>query len=114
VAAFTGAQRWVIGLTSVASFMVALDLLVVSTALTTIKDDLGASLAQVQWAVTGYGLAFAVLLMAGAALGDRFGRRRVFTIGLGCSRLPRRGARCRRAWAGSLRRGSCRVPGQRW
>ena len=62
--------------------MVALDLLVVSTALTTIKDDLGASLAQVQWAVTGYGLAFAVLLMAGAALGDRFGRRRVFTIGL--------------------------------
>ena len=82
MAAFTGAQRWVIGLTSVASFMVALDLLVVSTALITIKDDLGASLAQVQWAVTGYGLAFAVLLMAGAALGDRFGRRRVFTIGL--------------------------------
>jgi EmrB/QacA subfamily drug resistance transporter len=82
VAAFTDAQRWVIGLTSVASFMVALDLLVVSTALITIKDDLGASLAQVQWAVTGYGLAFAVLLMAGAALGDRFGRRRVFTIGL--------------------------------
>ena len=82
MASFTGAQLWVIGLTSVASFMVALDLLVVSTALTTIKDDLGASLAQVQWAVTGYGLAFAVLLMAGAALGDRLGRRRVFTIGL--------------------------------
>lgn len=82
MAAFTGAQRWVIGLTSVASFMVALDLLVVSTALNTIKDDLGASLTQVQWAVTGYGLAFAVLLMAGAALGDRFGRRKVFTIGL--------------------------------
>jgi EmrB/QacA subfamily drug resistance transporter len=82
VAKFTAAQRWVLGLTSIASLMVALDLLVVSTALTTIKDDLGASLAQVQWAVTGYGLAFAVLLMAGAALGDRFGRRRVFTIGL--------------------------------
>jgi EmrB/QacA subfamily drug resistance transporter len=82
VATFTAAQRWVLGLTSIASFMVALDLLVVSTALPTIKDDLGATLAQVQWAVTGYGLAFAVLLMAGAALGDRFGRRRVFTIGL--------------------------------
>jgi EmrB/QacA subfamily drug resistance transporter len=82
VARFTAAQRWVLGLTSVASFMVALDLLVVSTALTTIKNDLGASLGQVQWAVTGYGLAFAVLLMAGAALGDRFGRRKVFTIGL--------------------------------
>jgi EmrB/QacA subfamily drug resistance transporter len=96
VAVFTGAQRWVIGLASVASFMVALDLLVVSTALNTIKGDLGASLGQVQWAVTGYGLAFAVLLMAGAALGDRFGRRRVFTIGLavfavasaGCASSP--------------------------
>ena len=82
MATFTAAQRWVLGLTSIASFMVALDLLVVSTALNTIKDDLGASLGQVQWVVTGYGLAFAVLLMAGAALGDRFGRRRVFTIGL--------------------------------
>jgi EmrB/QacA subfamily drug resistance transporter len=79
---FTSGQRWVIGLTSVASFMVALDLLVVSTALPLIKLDLGASLPVVQWTVTGYGLAFAVLLMAGAALGDRFGRRRVFTIGL--------------------------------
>lgn len=75
-------QRWVLGLTSVASIMVALDLLVVSTALPTIQADLDTSLAQVQWAVTGYGLAFAVLLAAGAALGDRFGRRRVFVVGL--------------------------------
>jgi EmrB/QacA subfamily drug resistance transporter len=82
VTVFSAAQRWVLGLTSIASLMVALDLLVVSTALNTIKEDLGASLGQVQWAVTGYGLAFAVLLMAGAALGDRFGRRRVFIIGL--------------------------------
>jgi EmrB/QacA subfamily drug resistance transporter len=82
VTVFSAAQRWVLGLTSIASPMVALDLLVVSTALNTIKEDLGASLGQVQWAVTGYGLAFAVLLMAGAALGDRFGRRRVFIIGL--------------------------------
>ncbi|MGH3977448.1 MAG: DHA2 family efflux MFS transporter permease subunit [Pseudonocardiaceae bacterium] len=77
------AQRWVLALTSTASFMVALDLLVVSTALTSIRLDLGASIERVQWTVTAYGLSFAVLLLTGAALGDRFGRRRVFTIGLG-------------------------------
>ncbi|MGH3972571.1 MAG: MFS transporter, partial [Pseudonocardiaceae bacterium] len=76
-------QRWVLALTSTASFMVALDLLVVATALTSIRLDLGASIEQVQWTVTAYGLSFAVLLLTGAALGDRFGRRRVFTIGLG-------------------------------
>ena len=73
---------WVVGLTSVASLMVALDLLVVSTALSTIRDDLGTSIELLQWTVTAYGLAFACLLMTGAALGDRFGRRRVFTCGL--------------------------------
>lgn len=76
-------RTWVLTLTSVASLMVALDLLVVSTALSTIRVDLNASIAQLQWTVTAYGLSFAVLLMTGAALGDRFGRRRVFTIGLG-------------------------------
>lgn len=70
---------WVLALTSVASLMVALDLLVVSTALSTIRLDLDAPIAQLQWTVTAYGLTFAVLLMTGAALGDRFGRRRVFT-----------------------------------
>ncbi len=74
---------WVLALTSVASIMVALDLLVVSTALSTIRLDLGVPIEQLQWTVTAYGLSFAVLLMGGAALGDRFGRRRVFTIGLG-------------------------------
>lgn len=63
--------------------MIALDLLVVATALNTIRYDLGASVVQLQWTVTGYSLSFAGLLMAGAALGDRFGRRRVFTGGLG-------------------------------
>jgi len=52
-------QRWVLAITSVASFMVALDLLVVATALTTIRTDLGASIEQVQWTVTAYGLTFA-------------------------------------------------------
>ncbi|MBP2368321.1 MFS transporter [Pseudonocardia parietis] len=73
---------WVVALTSVASMMVALDLLVVSTALSTIRRDLDTSVELLQWTVTAYGLAFACLLMTGAALGDRFGRRRMFTCGL--------------------------------
>lgn len=75
-------RTWVLALTSVASLMVALDLLVVSTALSTIRVELGASVEQLQWTVTGYGLTFAVLLLTGAALGDRFGHRKVFTCGL--------------------------------
>ena len=69
-------RRWVLGLAAVASFMVALDTLVVSTALTTIRADLGASLEQLEWTVNAYNLSFAVLLMTAPALGDRFGRRR--------------------------------------
>jgi EmrB/QacA subfamily drug resistance transporter len=79
----TRAQGWVLALASAASFMVVLDLLVVSTALTTIRRDLGASVGQLEWTVNAYTLAFAVLLMTAAAVGDRFGRRRVFTLGLG-------------------------------
>jgi EmrB/QacA subfamily drug resistance transporter len=63
--------------------MVALDTLVVSTALSTIRRQLGASLEDLEWIVNAYSLSFAVLLMSGAALGDRFGRRRVFASGLG-------------------------------
>ena len=63
--------------------MIALDLLVVSTALNTIRTELGASAVELQWTVTGYSLSFAALLMTGAALGDRFGRRRMFAGGLG-------------------------------
>jgi EmrB/QacA subfamily drug resistance transporter len=75
-------RRWVLGLAAVASFMVALDTLVVSTALTTIRLDLGASVAQLEWTVNAYNLSFAVLLMTASALGDRFGRRRLFAAGL--------------------------------
>src|SRR3982074_2120808 len=75
-------RRWVLGLAAVASFMVALDTLVVSTALTTIRLDLGASVAQLEWTVNAYNLSFAVLLMTASALGDRFGRRRLFALGL--------------------------------
>jgi EmrB/QacA subfamily drug resistance transporter len=82
-ATLTRAQGWALALASVASFMVVLDLLVVATALSTIRRDLGASIGQLEWTVNAYTLAFAVLLMTAAAVGDRFGRRRVFAIGLG-------------------------------
>jgi len=69
-------------ITSLALFMVSLDNLVVTTALPVIKAELGASLAQLEWTVNAYTLTFAVLLLTGAALGDRFGRKRVFIVGL--------------------------------
>jgi EmrB/QacA subfamily drug resistance transporter len=72
----------VLALTSAASLMVVLDALVVSTALTSIQADLGASIEQLEWTVNAYVLSFAVLLMTAAALGDRYGRRSVFAIGL--------------------------------
>ncbi|MCW2923938.1 MAG: family efflux transporter permease subunit [Thermoleophilia bacterium] len=73
---------WTFVLTSLALFMVSLDNLVVTTALPVIKSDLGASIEDLEWTVNAYTLTFAVLLLTGAALGDRFGRRRVFSIGL--------------------------------
>jgi EmrB/QacA subfamily drug resistance transporter len=78
-----GAKNWVLALASIASFMAALDALVVTTALGTIRADLGASIQMLQWTVNAYNLSFAVLLLTGAALGDRFGRRRMFAAGIG-------------------------------
>src|SRR3954469_2655984 len=75
--------RWVVALTGIGSLMAALDTLVVSNALNTIRLDLGASLAQLEWTVNAYNLSFAVLLMTGAALGDRYGRRNLYALGLG-------------------------------
>ena len=73
---------WTFVITSLALFMVVLDNLVVSTALPVIRTDLGASLEELEWTVNAYTLTFAVLLLTGAALGDRFGRRRMFVIGI--------------------------------
>src|SRR5262249_56039484 len=78
-----GAEAWVLGLTSMASLMVAVDALVVTTALPVIRVHLHASLADLEWTVNAYVLSLAVLLMTGAALGDRFGRRRLFAAGMG-------------------------------
>ena len=73
---------WTFAISAIGLFMVALDNLVVTTALPVIRRDLGASLQQLEWMVNAYTLTFAVLLLTGAALGDRFGRRRMFVIGL--------------------------------
>jgi len=73
---------WTFGITSVALFMVSLDNLVVTTALPVIRRDLHATISQLEWTVNAYTLTFAVLLLTGAALGDRFGRRRMFVLGL--------------------------------
>ena len=70
-------------LTAIGSLMAALDTLVVSTALSTIRLDLGASVEQLEWTVNAYNLSFAVLLITAAALGDRYGRRRLYAVGLG-------------------------------
>ena len=78
----TSQRIWVLALASAASFMAALDTLVVTTALTTIRLDLGASIEQLEWTVNAYNLSFAVFLMTAAALGDRLGRRRMFASGL--------------------------------
>jgi MFS family permease len=73
---------WAFAVTSIALFMAALDNLVVTTALPVIKRDPGASLSSLEWTVNAYTLTFAVLLLTGAALGDRFGRKRMFALGL--------------------------------
>ena len=77
-----GGKYWVLGVTALASFMMALDALVITTAFAAIRGDLSASVETLQWTVNAYNLAFAVLLLTGAALGDRFGRRRMFAAGI--------------------------------
>src|ERR1700760_3431237 len=76
------ATIWTLAVTSVALFMVSLDNLVVTTALPVIRENLHATVSQLEWTVNAYTLSFAVLLITGAALGDRFGRRRMFVVGL--------------------------------
>ncbi|MCX4527509.1 MULTISPECIES: MFS transporter [unclassified Streptomyces] len=77
-----GPAVWALVITGTAGFMAALDNLVVTTALPAIREDLGGKLEDLEWTVNAYTLTFAVLLMLGAALGDRFGRRRLFIAGL--------------------------------
>ena len=76
-------QALALTVTGAAVFMVTLDNLVVTNALPAIRGDLGATISQLGWFVNAYTLTFAALLLTGASLGDRFGRRRIFTLGLG-------------------------------
>ena len=78
----TPKARWALAITSIAVFMVTLDNLVVTTAIPVLREDLHATLSGLQWTVNAYTLTFAVLLLTGAALGDRFGRRRLLVIGI--------------------------------
>src|ERR671924_2241708 len=73
---------WTFAIVSIALFMVVLDNLVVTNALPSIRADLGATIESLEWTVNAYTLSYAVLLLTGAALGDRFGRRRMFVLGL--------------------------------
>jgi EmrB/QacA subfamily drug resistance transporter len=83
---------WTLAITSVAVFMVTLDNLVVTTAIPVIRQDLHASLSGLQWTVNAYTLTFAVLLLTGAALGDRFGRRRLLAVGIAVFTVASAGA----------------------
>src|SRR5260370_39689091 len=76
-------SAWTCAVRSAELFMASLDNLVVTTALPSIREHLHASLEGLQWTVNAYTLTFAVLLLTGATLGERYGRRRLFTIGLG-------------------------------
>ncbi|MGY4287887.1 MFS family permease [Bradyrhizobium sp. LM2.7] len=75
-------KTWVLALTSLASFMMALDALVLTTAFADIRTEFSSTVETLQWTVNAYNLAFAVSLLSGAALGDRFGRRRMFAGGI--------------------------------
>ena len=73
---------WTLGALSFALFMVMLDNTVVNVALPAIQKDLGIGVSELEWTVTAYALTFAVLLLSGGKLGDMYGRRRIFMIGL--------------------------------
>jgi EmrB/QacA subfamily drug resistance transporter len=73
---------WTLGLACIGTFVAALDVVVVSTALPTLRTQLDASLPDLEWTINAYNLAFACLMLTGAALGDRFGRVRVYVLGL--------------------------------
>src|SRR5689334_70907 len=78
----TPRRGWTLAIVSIGLFMMVLDNLVVNVALPSIRQDLGASIQTLEWTVNSYILAYAVLLLTGAALGDRLGRKRMFIGGI--------------------------------
>jgi EmrB/QacA subfamily drug resistance transporter len=89
-----------IGILLFASFMDLLDVTIVQVALPSIGADLGASDAQLEWIVSGYMLAFAVALITGGRLGDLYGRRRIFLVGIAGFTLSSAAAAA--AWSGDV------------
>ena len=82
-AAMTAARkRWTLALAGLGAFMAALDVVVVATALPTVRTQLGVSLPNLEWTINAYNLTLGCLMLTGAALGDRFGRRRMYVLGL--------------------------------
>jgi MFS family permease len=75
-------RGWTLALASLGAFMSALDVVVVSTALPTLRTQIGATLPDLEWTINAYSLVFGCLMLTGAALGDRFGRRRMYVTGL--------------------------------
>src|SRR6516162_5573799 len=82
IASTNSRRGWTLAIVSIGLFMVVLDNLVVNVALPSIHRDLGASIQALEWTVNAYVLAYAVLLLTGAALGDRLGRKRMFIAGI--------------------------------
>ena len=91
-----GRPGWTLALAGMGAFISALDIVVVATALPTMQAHLGASLADLEWTINAYSLAFGCLMLTGAALGDRFGRRRMYVAGLVTFVAGRRWRRWRR------------------
>src|SRR6478736_6810272 len=85
-AAVTGAARdvgpWVLAATILASAMSFIDGTAVNVALPALQADLGATVADVQWVIEAYTLFLSALILVGGSLGDHFGRRRIFTLGV--------------------------------
>src|SRR6266545_3828025 len=77
------ARSWLLPVVLSGTFMVVLDFFIVNVALPSMQADLHASATAVEWVVAAYGLTFATLLITGGRVGDRFGRRRMFSLGLG-------------------------------
>ena len=98
---------------SAALFMTALDNLIVTVALPSIRQDLGATVQDLEWTVNAYTLTFAVLLIPAAALGDRFGRRGVFLAGVALFTLASAAAALAPSTGALVRPARCRAPAAR-
>jgi EmrB/QacA subfamily drug resistance transporter len=75
-------RAWTVALAGLGALLCSLDVVVVATALPALQADFGAGLSQLEWTINAYNLVFACLTLTGAALGDRFGRRRMYVVGL--------------------------------